>query len=142
MSASGVLASNMVSSTAKAYIDYATAGTVTVGGALTVHAEDASGVDAQSTLLSASSASDAVDVLGLARSLLARMDDYKYTTKSGTVNLTGLITPAFTKTAAATGAQSVSVAKARRCSLARGIRRPRGLPGRCIATLVRRRRWT
>ena len=95
MSASGVLASNMVSSKALAYIDD-TAGApaeISAGGALTLRAEDTAGVNAQSTLLSAASASDTVDVVGLAKSLAARLDDYRYTTKSGSVSLTGLSAP-------------------------------------------------
>ncbi|MDP3513146.1 MAG: DUF4347 domain-containing protein, partial [Sulfuritalea sp.] len=96
MSASGVLASNMVSSLAKAWINdtAGAAGTVTVAGDLTLRADDTAGVDAQSTLLSASSAGDAIDVVGLAKTLLERLDDYKYTSKSGAVSLTGLSAPA------------------------------------------------
>ena len=40
---SGVLASNLVSSTAQAYIEFTTPGTVTAGGALKVAAEDNAG---------------------------------------------------------------------------------------------------
>jgi hypothetical protein len=54
---SAVLASTMVSSAAKAYITYTgSAGSVVVGGALSVTADDSAGIDASARLLAASSA--------------------------------------------------------------------------------------
>ena len=53
---SGVLASNMVSSTAQAWIDSSTTGSITVGGALSLTADDQAGIDASAKLVANSSA--------------------------------------------------------------------------------------
>ena len=85
---SAVLASNMVNSAAKAYITYtAGPGSVVVGGALSVTADDSAGIDARSRLLAASSASSDGGV-SIANNVLNKLlDDYQYTSSSGAQNV-------------------------------------------------------
>jgi hypothetical protein len=87
----GILASNKVSSMAKAYIDYTgTRGTVTVGGAVTVQAEDNAGITSDSIAVQKAIASNTLaGVVNHVESVLDILlpGDYDYTTKSGEVTL-------------------------------------------------------
>ncbi|MDO9263656.1 MAG: hypothetical protein Q7U02_06805, partial [Desulfosalsimonadaceae bacterium] len=86
MSVGVVLASNMVSSEAKAYIDdtAGAASVVTAGGAVTISGEDAATINADSTLASMSKTSSDGG-LSIAGGLVSSMlTDYRFTVHSGT----------------------------------------------------------
>ncbi|MDZ4252170.1 MAG: hypothetical protein U1A72_06305, partial [Sulfuritalea sp.] len=89
MSVGVVLASNMVSSEAKAYIDDAAGAVsvVTAGGAVTISGEDAATINADSTLVSMSTTSSDGG-LSIAGDLVSTMlTDYRFTVHSGTQNV-------------------------------------------------------
>ena len=84
----GILASNKVSSFAKAFIEFTAArGVVTAVGAVTVAAQDTAGIDAQSTVLQEALTSNTLEgVVDIVNQFLIP-GDYAYTTASGTVAL-------------------------------------------------------
>jgi len=88
----GILASNKVSSMAKAYIDYTGArGMVTADGTLTVQAEDNAGITSDSIAVQQAIASNTL--AGVVDQVSSVLDillpgDYDYTTKSGIITLT------------------------------------------------------
>jgi Lipase len=87
----GVLASNMVNSQAQAYIrdtDALAGRTVQAGGEISIDAEDSAGIDAHTRMAALSSASNDGGA-GILNSLAQNLiDDYQYTTKSGTRSVT------------------------------------------------------
>ncbi|MBC5783456.1 LEPR-XLL domain-containing protein, partial [Ramlibacter sp. USB13] len=90
MSAAFVLSSNMVNSTAEAYIDFTTAGpgNTVQAGSVSVHAEDSAGIAAESNLLSAVAPTNDAGA-GLINNLAGvLLDDYQYTSNSGVVDVT------------------------------------------------------
>ena len=84
----GILASNKVSSYAKAFIDFTAArGTVTAGGDVSVTAKDTAGIDAQSTVVQdVGRPNDLSGVVDIVNQFLIP-GDYDYTTASGAVDL-------------------------------------------------------
>ncbi|MEW5797300.1 MAG: hypothetical protein AB1772_13220, partial [Candidatus Zixiibacteriota bacterium] len=90
----GVLASNKVSSLAKAYIDFTDArGTVTANGSVTVRAEDVAGITSDSIVVQRAIASNTLaGVVNQVESVLNVLlpGDYDYTTKSGVQTLISL----------------------------------------------------
>ncbi len=89
LSTSGVLASNMVNSDAKAYINYTTATTkkVVANGKLTVDAEDTASVNANTHMIASSTTTNDGGASILNNLTSALLNDYQYTTKSGTQTL-------------------------------------------------------
>ena len=79
------ITSNMIKGEASAYIDNtnAPADLVTAGGALTVHAEDSSTIEATNTLLAYSVAASDGGQSVLTNFISQALDDYQYTTHSG-----------------------------------------------------------
>ena len=91
MAGGGVLASNKVSSLAKASIDFTGArGTINAGGAVTVQAEDIAGIISDSVAdqqaLSSNTLAGVVDQVGAVLNAILP-GDYDYTTRSGVVTL-------------------------------------------------------
>ncbi|MFZ0529753.1 MAG: hypothetical protein WAL91_04355, partial [Propionicimonas sp.] len=84
-----ILASNKVSSRAEAFIEFTpTQGLVKAAGAVTVHAEDAAGINAQSTVVQDVKTSNTLDGLVDIVEQFLVPGDYDYTTRSGTRWLT------------------------------------------------------
>jgi hypothetical protein len=87
----GVLASNKVSSFARAYIDFPGArGEIAAAGAVTVHAEDFAGITSESIVLQRAVATNTLaGIVDQVNALLP--GDYDYTTKSGSRLLSAYI---------------------------------------------------
>ena len=84
----GVLASNMVNSVAKAYIQYTGAReSVGAGGDVTITAQDNAGIDATATVDVESSSSNNLGASILASTLATMATDYQFTTMSGVQDL-------------------------------------------------------
>ncbi|QOV24150.1 beta strand repeat-containing protein [Anabaenopsis elenkinii] len=92
MAIGAALISNLVNSQAQAYIDYSTTtpGVVTVGGDISITAKDTAGIEATSTIVSKSVTTNDGG-LGIIQNYLNYLDDYEYTTASGTKLLIPLI---------------------------------------------------
>ncbi|MGB7964549.1 MAG: hypothetical protein WCF12_16525, partial [Propionicimonas sp.] len=84
-----ILASNKVSSRADAFIEFTAAqGAINAAGAVTVEAEDAAGINAQSTVVQDVTTSNTLEGLVDIVEQFIVPGDYDYTTKSGTRLLT------------------------------------------------------
>jgi hypothetical protein len=88
MGVGGAVSGNMVSSKARAFIDYSVPSpgnnTVQVGGNLVVSAQDQAGIDAHSSVTSSSTTTNDAG-LSLLGNQLNKLDTYAYTTASGIV---------------------------------------------------------
>lgn len=81
---SAVLASNLVSSSSEAFIDYAgDRGAVAVGGALLVHATDDAGIDSESRVKAVSSTTNAGVGSLVGRLIDSMAEEIKFSSKSG-----------------------------------------------------------
>jgi hypothetical protein len=88
MSGSGVLSSNKLSGSAKAFIEFTgSQGTVEADGVITVRADDATALDAFMSMANTSSATNDLGA-GLLNDFVNDLEtEYQYTTKSGTQDL-------------------------------------------------------
>jgi hypothetical protein len=86
MATSGTLASNMVSTDAKAYIDYTTTamGNVSAGGAVTISASDTAAITSNNRLVASSSTVNDAGASILNTLVNTLLNEYEYTTLSGT----------------------------------------------------------
>ena len=85
----GILASNLVNSTAQAFIDYsagfahAQPNDVSAGAGIEIHAQDEAGITSDSNLEVLASTTNDFGIGVLAKLALALLNDYQFTTKSG-----------------------------------------------------------